>query len=129
MSICLERETEKALKTLERSQELCTELLKYSQSWSIMHSCSVHDVMPLQIMISCTKGILNDSLETVNQVLERVLPHDFHNRLAYLSGPSFAAEVASLFIALPGTGKSVLDATFAPCYGCRNSVRCFISEE
>lgn len=47
----------------------------------------------MQILISCTKGILNDSLETVNQVLERVLPPSFHNRLAYLSGPSFAAEV------------------------------------
>lgn len=94
-----------------------------------MHFCSVHDVMALQIMISCTKGILNDSLETVNQVLERVLPHDFHNRLAYLSGPSFAAEVASLFIALPGTGKSVLEASFVPCYGCWSLGRCFILEE
>ena len=56
----------------------------------------------VQIMISCTKGILNDSLETVNQVLERVLPHNFHDRLAYLSGPSFAAEVIHL-PALPGT--------------------------
>ena len=50
----------------------------------------------MQIMISCTKGILNDSLETVNQVLERVLPKTFHHRLAYLSGPSFAAEVKIL---------------------------------
>ena len=47
----------------------------------------------LQIMVSCTKGILNDTLETVNQVLERVLPEAFHSRLAFLSGPSFAAEV------------------------------------
>ena len=44
-------------------------------------------------MVSCTKGILNDTLETVNQVLERVLPEAFHSRLAFLSGPSFAAEV------------------------------------
>lgn len=44
--------------------------------------------------MSCTKGIVNDSLETVNQVLERVLPPAFHSRLAFLSGPSFAAEVA-----------------------------------
>lgn len=28
------------------------------------------------------------------QILSRVLPASFHSRLAYLSGPSFAAEVA-----------------------------------
>ena len=45
-------------------------------------------------MISCTKGILTDTLETVNQVLQRVLPSQLHQQLAYLSGPSFAAEVS-----------------------------------
>ena len=44
-------------------------------------------------MVSCTKGISVDSLETVNQILTRVLPESLHSRLAYLSGPSFAAEV------------------------------------
>ena len=48
----------------------------------------------MQIIVSCTKGILNDSLETTNQILQRVLPTSFRSRLAYLSGPSFAAEVA-----------------------------------
>ena len=46
------------------------------------------------ILVSCTKGILNDSLETPNEILKRVLPPALHSRLAYLSGPSFAAEVA-----------------------------------
>lgn len=36
-----------------------------------------------------------DSLETVNQILTRVLPEALHTRLAYLSGPSFAAEVST----------------------------------
>ncbi len=45
-----------------------------------------------QILVSCTKGILNDTLETVNQILTRVLPPALHSRLAFLSGPSFAAE-------------------------------------
>ena len=49
---------------------------------------------PVQIVISCTKGILTDTLETVNQVLQRVLPARVHQQLAYLSGPSFAAEVS-----------------------------------
>ena len=46
------------------------------------------------ILVSCTKGILNDSLETPNEILKRVLPPTLHSRLTYLSGPSFAAEVA-----------------------------------
>ncbi len=49
----------------------------------------------LQIVVSCTKGISVDSLETVNQILTRVLPEALHSRLAYLSGPSFAAEVSA----------------------------------
>lgn len=55
--------------------------------------CGMSNARILQIVVSCTKGILNDSLETVNQVLERVLPEPLHGRLAFLSGPSFAAEV------------------------------------
>lgn len=51
-------------------------------------------LQPHQILVSCTKGILNDTLETPNQILQRVLPQPLHARLAYLSGPSFAAEVA-----------------------------------
>ncbi len=46
------------------------------------------------ILVSCSKGIENDSLETVDQILERALPHKLHGNLAYLSGPSFAKEVA-----------------------------------
>lgn len=46
-----------------------------------------------QILCSCTKGILNETLETPDQILKRVLPLELHGRLAFLSGPSFAAEV------------------------------------
>lgn len=46
-------------------------------------------------IVSCSKGIDNESLETVNEIFERVLPRRFHLSLAYLSGPSFAAEVAA----------------------------------
>lgn len=38
------------------------------------------------ILVSCTKGILNDTLETVHEVLVRVLPRALHSQLAYLSG-------------------------------------------
>ncbi len=46
------------------------------------------------IIVSCSKGIENENLETVNEILERVLPRRLHSQLAYLSGPSFATEVA-----------------------------------
>jgi glycerol-3-phosphate dehydrogenase (NAD(P)+) len=46
-------------------------------------------------IVSCSKGIDNESLETVNEIFERVLPRRMHSQLAYLSGPSFAAEVAA----------------------------------
>ncbi len=49
----------------------------------------------LQILVSCTKGILNDTLETPQHILSRVLPPETTKNLAYLSGPSFAAEVAA----------------------------------
>ncbi len=49
----------------------------------------------VQILVSCTKGILNDTLETPQHILSRVLPSETTKNLAYLSGPSFAAEVAA----------------------------------
>lgn len=49
----------------------------------------------LQILVSCTKGILIDTLETPQHILSRVLPAETTKNLAYLSGPSFAAEVAA----------------------------------
>ena len=47
-----------------------------------------------QILVSCSKGISNDTLQTVNEILESVVPPALAKRLAYLSGPSFAVEVA-----------------------------------
>ncbi|EFJ44172.1 hypothetical protein VOLCADRAFT_95560 [Volvox carteri f. nagariensis] len=50
---------------------------------------------PHQILVSCSKGISLSSLETVDELLQGVVPYEFRSRLAYLSGPSFAAEVAT----------------------------------
>lgn len=44
-------------------------------------------------IVSATKGIENDSLMTISELLEDVLPLKHHPYLAYLSGPSFAREV------------------------------------
>lgn len=51
--------------------------------------------IPDQIpIISATKGIENDTLMTVSEVLEDILPEIYHPYLLFLSGPSFALEVA-----------------------------------
>lgn len=52
-------------------------------------------LLPAHVPIVCaSKGIEVDSLMTMSEVLEDVLPPERHPYLAYLSGPSFAAEVA-----------------------------------
>jgi len=52
--------------------------------------------LPANIPIVCaSKGIENDTLMLMSQVMKDVLPESFHHRLAVLSGPSFAKEVCS----------------------------------
>jgi glycerol-3-phosphate dehydrogenase (NAD(P)+) len=46
------------------------------------------------VVVSASKGIETGSLETMSEVLEAVLPPALHPGLCFLSGPSFAAEVA-----------------------------------
>ena len=46
------------------------------------------------IIISASKGIEIDTLMPLSEVFKDVLPKEFHNRLCFLSGPSFAKEVA-----------------------------------
>lgn len=50
---------------------------------------------PETLLVSAAKGIETDSLLTMSEVLEEVLPPALHPRLSYLSGPSFAREVAA----------------------------------
>jgi glycerol-3-phosphate dehydrogenase (NAD(P)+) len=46
------------------------------------------------VLCSAAKGIELDSLMTMSEVLQDVLPAERHDALTFLSGPSFAAEVA-----------------------------------
>jgi glycerol-3-phosphate dehydrogenase (NAD(P)+) len=46
------------------------------------------------ILCSAAKGIELDTLMTMSEVLQDVLPPERHRNLAFLSGPSFASEVA-----------------------------------
>ncbi|MBN2494153.1 MAG: NAD(P)-dependent glycerol-3-phosphate dehydrogenase [Deltaproteobacteria bacterium] len=45
-------------------------------------------------IVSASKGIENDTLMTMSEVLEDILPIVYHPMLAFLSGPSFAREVS-----------------------------------
>jgi len=45
-------------------------------------------------VVTVSKGIENDTLMTMTELLEDCLPEDFHPYLAVLSGPSFAKELA-----------------------------------
>lgn len=46
------------------------------------------------LLVSAAKGIENDTLMTMSEVLQEVLGTDVKQRSAFLSGPSFAREVA-----------------------------------
>jgi glycerol-3-phosphate dehydrogenase (NAD(P)+) len=53
-------------------------------------------VLPAEaILVSTVKGIELDTGKTMDEVLEEVLPAVHHPRLTYLSGPSFAHEIAA----------------------------------
>lgn len=46
------------------------------------------------LLVSAAKGIENDTLLTMSEVLQEILGQDIKQRSAFLSGPSFAREVA-----------------------------------
>jgi glycerol-3-phosphate dehydrogenase (NAD(P)+) len=49
---------------------------------------------PDAVVVSASKGIENDTLKTMDEVLADVLPREVAARTVFLSGPSFALEVA-----------------------------------
>lgn len=55
------------------------------------------DLSPEALVVSASKGIEESTLETMDEVLSRVLPGGSTRRMAFLSGPSFAIEVAKEF--------------------------------
>ncbi len=58
----------------------------------------VEDILPYlsdqAMILSASKGIEENSLKLMTQILEDLLPVSMHDRIACLSGPSFAREVA-----------------------------------
>lgn len=51
-------------------------------------------IAPDTLVVSATKGIENNTFRLMSEILERALPATSHERIAVLSGPSFASEVA-----------------------------------
>jgi glycerol-3-phosphate dehydrogenase (NAD(P)+) len=51
-------------------------------------------IRPGQVVCSASKGIEVDSLLTMDEVLEQVIPGPLHGQITAVSGPSFAKEVA-----------------------------------
>ena len=85
---------------------------------SVMKEAADH-VADSAIVVSASKGIEETSLKRMTEVLEDVLGHG--DRLAVLSGPSFAAEVVrgvptavTLASRDPGVAESARQAFFAP---------------
>lgn len=75
------------------------------------------------IIISASKGIENDTLMLLSDMFRDTLPKQFHSRLAFLSGPSFAVEVARKMptaVALasynPGVGRTVQTLLSTPYF-------------
>ena len=52
-------------------------------------------IAPETVVVSASKGIENETLQTMSEVLNDLLAPDLNRRLAFLSGPSFASEVAA----------------------------------
>ncbi len=57
--------------------------------------CGANEHIPRNVpIVSATKGIEADTLLTMSEVLQDILPPEYHKQIAVLSGPSFAREVA-----------------------------------
>jgi len=75
------------------------------------------------IIISASKGIEIETLMPLSEVFKDTLPKPFHNRLCFLSGPSFAKEVAqkmptavSLASYDPAIGKKAQEIVSSPFF-------------
>jgi glycerol-3-phosphate dehydrogenase (NAD(P)+) len=60
---------------------------------TLMQRAAPH-IDPRTLLVSASKGIENDTLMTMSEVLKAVLPSRMGDQMAFLSGPSFAREVA-----------------------------------
>jgi len=82
--------TESLLEAVDGAQLICVVVPSHAMR-AVMSQ--VADAIPPGIpIVSASKGIENESLETMEEVLAEVLPRGNRADLAFLSGPSFARE-------------------------------------
>lgn len=92
-----------------------TELVVFAVPSHAMRAVAeqARDLIPGNALIcSVTKGIEVETLMTMSEVLEDVLPSRMHTQLTFLSGPSFAVEVAREFptaVTIAGTDTLVTE--------------------
>jgi glycerol-3-phosphate dehydrogenase (NAD(P)+) len=61
---------------------------------SVLEQAAPH-ISPDTLLVSAAKGIENNTLMLMSEVLEEVLPPEKRQQVAYISGPTFAREVAA----------------------------------
>lgn len=69
-------------------------------------------------IVSATKGVEEDSLQLISQIMDDVLPRHMRDRILVLSGPSFAAEVSQgqpTALCLAGRDGELVAAFQAAC--------------
>lgn len=76
-----------------RSQDLLVSAVPSHLVRKIMRSCGGH-ISPHTLLVSVSKGIENKTLKPISGILRDVLPSRLLAHTSYLSGPSFAREVA-----------------------------------
>lgn len=69
-------------------------LVPPSQVMRPVVSQALPHIAPGTLLVSASKGIENDSLLPMSEVLAQLLPQELAANLAFLSGPTFAREVA-----------------------------------
>lgn len=80
--------------SLKEAVEACDIIVSVVPSHAVKDIFSrLNEFLPEVPIVSATKGITIDTLQTVSQVLKDILPASMHRRFAALSGPSFAKEV------------------------------------
>lgn len=69
-------------------------LVSPSQVMRLVVKQAVAGIRADAIIVSASKGIENDTLLPMSDVLKEILPVELHERMAFISGPTFAREVA-----------------------------------
>lgn len=88
---------------------------------------SAQNLFPSHVpVVSVAKGIENETLCTMTEVLEQCLPESYHPHIAVLSGPSFAKEmvlrlptvvtIASRFETTARAAQAMFTSDFFRCY-------------